>query len=131
MTDADMHFCLMVLVSFILFFEIILIVAGKRFFLYNKNKILFISFVVVIAGMLFGRYSANLGLPWWLSYPVPLLVMAILPPAWLKLTRPQTLLYLAISLGIAPLIHVLFSFVLGWKEYMPFWNIPFIGDIGK
>jgi hypothetical protein len=30
---------------------------------------------------------------------------------------------------VAPVIHVLFSFFLGWKEYMPFIPVPYLGEL--
>jgi hypothetical protein len=41
----------------------------------------------------------------------------------------KTALYLFLSFLSAPIIHALFSFFLGWSEYMPFWDIPFIGEM--
>ncbi|MEP6948193.1 MAG: hypothetical protein ABI863_02915 [Ginsengibacter sp.] len=41
----------------------------------------------------------------------------------------KTIQYLMMSLLLAPLIHAAFSFFLGWKEYMPFWNIPSIKEL--
>ena len=34
--------------------------------------------------------------------------------------------YLPLAMISAPLIHVLFSFFLGWNEYMPFIQVPSI-----
>jgi hypothetical protein len=34
------------------------------------------------------------------------------------------LAYLALAALSAPLIHVLFSFIIGWGEHMPFWPVP-------
>ncbi len=129
MTTADFHFFFMILASFILFFEMILLVLGKHAFLLNKNKVFMLSFIVVVLGMLFGRYGARAGLPWWVYYPIPLLATALLPPFLLKLNRVKIVSYLAMSLLSAPLIHIMFSFLLGWKEYMPFWNIASLGEL--
>jgi hypothetical protein len=38
-------------------------------------------------------------------------------------------LYLLLALLSAPLIHVLFSFFLGWHEYMPFLPVPGLADL--
>ena len=92
----------------------------------RKTTIFFLSFVVVVIGMLLGKYGARVGLPWWVYYPVPMLITVLLPPAVLKFDRPKTIVYLIMSVVSAPLIHICFSFFLGWKEYMPFWNIPSI-----
>lgn len=46
------------------------------------------------------------------------------PPLVFKLSAKRTILYLVLAALSAPLIHVLFSFFLGWDEYMPFIPIP-------
>jgi len=88
-----------------------------------------LSLVVVVIGMLFGKYGATYGLPWWLYYPVPMLLTVLLPPVILKLNRKKTFLYLVMSFLSAPFIHAFVSFFLGWREYMPFWKLPFIGNL--
>jgi len=30
---------------------------------------------------------------------------------------------------VAPVIHVLFSFFLGWQEYMPFIPVPLLSEL--
>ena len=80
--------------------------------------------MVVVFGMVFGKYGLLLGLPWWLHYPISMLVTVLLPPFVLKLNRPKTVAYLVLSFLPAPFIHALFSCLLGWTEYMPFWKIP-------
>jgi len=37
--------------------------------------------------------------------------------------------YLVMAFLSSPLIHVVFSFFLGWKEYMPFINIPAMWEL--
>ena len=56
--------------------------------------------------------------------PVPALVTVLLPPIVFRLTGRRVLAYLLLAALSAPLIHVLFSLILGWGEYMPFWPIP-------
>jgi len=36
------------------------------------------------------------------------------------MSRYEVFLYLPLAWLIAPLIHVLFSFFVGWHDYMPF-----------
>ncbi|NND80374.1 MAG: hypothetical protein HKN53_10785 [Maribacter sp.] len=123
------HFPLMILVSFLLFYLIIRIVIGKTQFNQKIKSILILSVFVVILGMLLGKYGAQMGFKWWIYYPVPMLMTVLLPPIVLKMNIKESQLYLFLSFLSAPFIHVLFSFFLDWKEYMPFWDIPFIGDI--
>ncbi len=127
--DTAWHFPLMILASLILFYLIIRLVVGKKRFKAKIRTILVLSLFVVVVGMLFGKYGAQMGLPWWIYYPVPMLMTVLLPPVVLKMNFKRTILYLFLSFLSAPVIHVLFSFFLGWAEYMPFWEIPFVGEL--
>ena len=40
---------------------------------------------------------------------------------------PVTWILLAALSG--PLVHVAFSFFLGWKEFMPSWDVPSIQEV--
>jgi hypothetical protein len=117
------HFPIMIFVSLIVFLIMIRIVIGKREYIAKRKLIYLLSIVVVVLGMLFGKYGANWGLKWWIYYPIPLLMNVLLPPILLKMNSRKTLTYLGLSFLSAPLIHFLFSTILGWTEYMPFWDI--------
>lgn len=119
----------MILASLLLFLIIIRIVIGKTPFKEKFNLVLLLSFLIVVLGMLFGKYGAQWGLPWWIYYPIPMLMTVFLPPILLKMEAKRTILYLFLSFLSAPFIHICFSFFLGWNEYMPFWDIPYLGDL--
>ena len=121
--NALWHFPIMIFFSFIIFLVVIRIVIGKKDYKEKQKLIIFLAIVVVVVGMLFGKYGANWGLEWWIYYPVPLLMNVILPPVLLKMNIKRTIIYLVLSLISAPVIHILFSMVLGWNEYMPFWKL--------
>lgn len=123
MTDSTFHFLMMILASFGLFFLILRIVDGASIFVSRIGTIFWLSLLVVVGGMLFGRNGAQWGLPWWIYYPVPMLMNVLLPPVVMKLNARKTVLYLALSFLSAPLIHISFSLLLGWTEYMPFWKL--------
>ena len=123
------HFPIMMLASLVIFYFIIRSVVGKSNFNEKIKLIVILSLFVVVIGMLFGKYGAQMGLKWWIYYPLPMLMTVFLPPIVLKMGVRKTMLYLFLSFLSAPIIHVSFSFFLGWSEYMPFWKIPFIGDI--
>ena len=127
--NAIWHFVFMILASFILFFIVIRIVLGKDEFISKRFLIILLSVIVVIAGMLFGKFGANWGLPWWIYYPIPMLMNVLLPPVVLKMNTKKTILYLILAILSAPFIHIFFSFFLDWNEYMPFWNIPYIKNV--
>ena len=127
--NTDWHFPIMIVASLLTFFLIIRIILSKQDFKIKRSQILLLALVVVVFGMLFGKYGATYGLPWWLYYPIPMLLTVIMPPIFLKLNTQKTIIYLILSFLSAPFIHFIFSFFLGWTEYMPFWKIPFIGNL--
>lgn len=122
---ANLHFFIMIIASLLVFVCVIRLVITKELFRQKLPIILLLAFSIVVLGMLFGKYGTTWGLPWWIYYPVPMLANVLLPPIFLKLNFKKTLIYLTLSILSAPFIHVLFSFLLGWQEYMPFWKIPF------
>jgi hypothetical protein len=128
-SNTAWHFPAMILASLFIFYLVIRIVIGKKDFSKKIKSIFLLSLLVVVVGMLFGKYGAQIGLKWWIYYPVPMLMTVLLPPIVLKMNLKKTLLYLLLSFLSAPIIHVLFSFFLGWSEYMPFLDIPFIGEL--
>jgi hypothetical protein len=127
--NTEWHFPIMIVASLLIFILIIRIVFSKNDFKIKRNQIYFLSLIVVVFGMLFGKYGATYKLPWWLYYPIPMLITVIVPPIVLKLNIQKTIVYLVLSFLSAPFIHTIFSFFLGWTEYMPFWKIPFIGNL--
>lgn len=128
-SNAVWHFPVMIIASFLIFLLIIRLVIGKTKFNEKLKLVFILSFLVVVVGMLFGKYGAQAGLKWWIYYPVPMLMTVLLPPIILKMKTQKTILYLFLSFLSAPVIHAFFSFFLGWTEYMPFWNIPYMGEL--
>lgn len=127
--NTEWHFPIMILASIAIFFLVIRMVLTKKEFRLKLKQIILLALIVVVFGMLLGKYGAKYGLPWWLYYPIPMLITVILPPVVLKLNKQKTIVYLVLSFLSAPMIHALFSFFIGWPEYMPFWKIPFMGDL--
>jgi hypothetical protein len=127
--NTEWHFPIMIIASLLIFVGILRGILPKADFNEKRKQILLLAIIVVVFGMLFGKYGATYGLPWWLYYPVPMLITVLLPPLVLKLHARKTAIYLVLSFLSAPFIHFIFSFFLGWTEYMPFWKIPFIGTL--
>ena len=127
--NTEWHFPIMIFASILIFLLIVKIVLPKNEFSRRSKQIFLLSLLVVVFGMSFGKYGAAYGIPWWVYYPIPMVITVILPPLILKLNGRRTILYLILSFLSAPFIHVLFSFFFGWTEYMPFWKIPFVGDL--
>lgn len=126
---TEWHFPFMVAASLVEFVLLLLLVLGLDTFRRRVGAVIVVSLVVVVAGMLFGKYGLLLGLPWWIYYPVPALVTIVLPPLVFGTTWRRTMVYLVLAALSAPLIHVAFSFFLGWGEYMPFLPVPSLADL--
>ena len=118
----------MILASLLVLWLLVRLILPKDVFRAKQGQVGLLAVIVVVLGMLFGKYGATFGLPWWLYYPIPMLITVLLPPVVLKLDRQKTVAYLVFSFLSAPFIHVLFSFFLGWNEYMPFWKIPSVSS---
>lgn len=128
-SSTILHFPIMIFASFLLFYLVIWIVLGSKVFRKKFRLTFMLSILVVIIGMLFGKYGANWELPWWIYYPIPMLMNVFLPPIILKMDTKKTIFYLILSFLSAPLIHLFFSIFFGWTEYMPFWKIPNITNL--
>lgn len=79
--------------------------------------------------MVLGKYGANSGFSWWIYYSIPVLLTIFVPTLYFKMNKTETTRYLFLAFISAPLIHVVFSFFLGWKNYMPFIKIPSVWEI--
>lgn len=92
-----------------------------------RNILLFI--VLEIICMLLGKYGENWGLPWWIYYTVPMILTIFFPIIYFRMQPKEILTYFILAFISAPLIHIIFSFFIGWKNYMPFIHIPSIWEI--
>jgi hypothetical protein len=128
--NTEWRFPIMIVVSLLLYVGVLRVVLGRTAFRQRRVAVGIVAVVVVVGGMLLGKYGATLlSLPWWIYYPVPAALTLILAPVVFRLTLPRTLLYLLLAVLSAPVIHVAFSFLLGWGEYMPFWTIPGVHEV--
>jgi len=90
----------------------------------GKNlKNMAVLIVLAVLCMLIGKYGANWGFPWWIYYPAPMFLVLIFPMAYFRMNKGEALKYAIISMVSGPLIHIVFS-LFGWKNYMPFIQIP-------
>jgi len=87
-------------------------------------RIIVLSVIAVIGGMTFARITFGKGLPWWIFYGIPAFITFVLPPIVLRMKKREFFFYLPVSLMMAPVIHVLFSFLFNWHDYMPLFYIP-------
>jgi hypothetical protein len=72
--------------------------------------------------MILAKYSANWAFPWWIYYPVPMLLTLFFPVIYFKMSKRESLKYILLIFLASPLIHVVFS-LFGWNNYMPFIEI--------
>jgi hypothetical protein len=113
----------------VLYLGVLRFIVRRRRPLTPTATLVWIAGVVVVGGMTFAKFGATSGLPVWLYYGVPAALTWLLPPLVLRMTRQELAWYVPLALLIAPTIHLSFSLILGWKEYMPFLPIPSLAEI--
>lgn len=124
-----LRFPVFILVSLVAFLAILRFVTRRRPARPSVAALLSVAGVVVVGGMVFAKLGQNVGWHWSIYYTVPALVTLIVPPVVLRLSVTELWQYLALAALSSPAIHVLFSFLLGWHEYMPFIRVPSIREI--
>jgi hypothetical protein len=87
-------------------------------------KIVLVTLVITSGGMLFARITYGLALPWWIFYGIPVILTFVLPPFILRMARRELFTYLPAAALMGPVIHIFFSFLFGWHEYMPLFYVP-------
>ena len=125
----NMHFAVFMGASMAAFLGIVKLVLRKRPVQPGTVHCAWVSMVVVVGGMLFAKISANAGLSPAIYCGIPAIVTIFLPPVVLRMRRGEFALYVLAASVISPAIHVLFSLFLGWKEYLPFWNVPSLREL--
>ena len=131
MPDLTRFFVFMV-AAFVLFFGVLRFCLRARAEKPKTRTLLFLCTIVVIFGMLFARYSHIFfpRLPWEIYYGAPALSTFLLPPLWLRMSAKEGLQYIPLSVLMAPVIHLVFSLLFGWHDYMPFpIYIPSLAEI--
>lgn len=126
---ALIHFPVFILVSLIAFVGLLKFVLRHRMADPSLARVWGAAVIVVIGGMLFAKFGANFGLPWWIYYGAPVLLTLALPPIAFAMNRKESLVYIELAFLVSPLIHVVFSFFFGWKEYMPFIPVPSMWEL--
>lgn len=123
------RFPVFIIASYLAFGVIIYFVLRKKEVKTLFTQILTIGLIVVVGGMIFAKVGQNSGWPWWIYYPVPMLLTVFLPPFYFRMKGREIVEYLILSFFSAPIIHLVFSFFLGWHDYMPFIKVPSIWEI--
>lgn len=127
--SEELRFPIFILVSLVVFSAILIFVTRQRSSRPSLAAVLAIASVVVVGGMLFAKLGQNAGWPWWIYYTVPALATLVVPPALLRFSTGELCWYLVLAALSSPVIHLLFSFFLGWHDYMPFIRVPSLREI--
>lgn len=120
---VEWRFPIMIAASLVVFAGVVRLAMHGRRDPPGAAAVATVSAIVVIGGMAFAKAGASGGWPVWVYYGVPALLTWVLPPLVFKMRTHEVVRYLPMALLVAPAIHVAFSLVLGWREYMPF--LPF------
>ena len=123
------HFAAFILASFVAFLALLNIIFRKRPVQPAPLALFWVSAVVVVAGMLFAKIAANSGLPPWVYYGIPAATTILLPPVVFGMRRGEVAAYVCAASLMPAVIHVGFSLILGWKEYLPFWAVPSLREL--
>ena len=118
------RFSVFITVSLITFIAILYFVTRHRTQRPRTLMVMAVAGIVVVGGMVFAKLGNNAGLPWWIYYTVPALTTLLLPPTVFKFHRKELLQYLVLAFLSSPVIHMVFSFLFDWHEYMPFIRVP-------
>jgi len=118
------RFSVFILVSLIAFIAILYFVIRHRSQRPKGFKVFAVAALVVVGGMVFAKFGNNAGLPWWIYFTPPALATLLVPPLVFKFNGKELLQYLLLAFLSSPVIHVVFSFLFDWHEYMPFIHVP-------
>ena len=127
--NGNLRFAAFIAVAFVVFVFILRVALRARTQRPRWVLVIATAFIVVAGGMWFAKVGQNSGLPWWIYYTVPMLATVLVPPVVFRMKPREVLAYLALAFLSSPVIHVAFSFFLGWKEYIPFIKIPAMWEL--
>lgn len=123
-------FLVYMFVAMVVYFGILRISVRKRQPMPYVMLIL-LAVLVTAAGMIFARVTYGKEMPWWIFYGIPVVLIFILPPVILRMNRNEFLSFAPLALLGGPVIHIFFSFFLGWHEYMPLFYVPSLSELLK
>ena len=127
--EAWIRFATFIIASYFVFGAILYFVLRRRHHAPRLARILGIGLVVIVGGMVFAKFGQNTGWPWWIYYTLPMLLTVLLPPLYFKMSRREVPEYLLLSFLSAPVVHLFFSFFVGWKDYLPFLEVPSLWEL--
>ncbi len=118
------RFTVFIMVSLILFMGILRWSLRTRSVKPAARLVGSVALFVVVFGMCFAKFGATSGFPWPIYYGLPAAATLLLPPLVFRMRLSEFVWYLLLAFASSPAIHVVFSFFIGWHEYIPFWYIP-------
>ena len=127
--ESFIRFPIFIIASYILFGVILSFVLRRRDHTALLARVFGLGLIVIVGGMVFAKFGQNTGWPWWIYYTIPMLLTVLLPPLYFKMSRRELPEYLLLSFLSAPLLHLLFSLFIGWKDYMPFLEVPSLWEL--
>src|SRR5581483_11091002 len=119
-----LHFVVFIIVSAFVFVGILRWTLRRRTVYPAKQLVAGVALIVVVVGMCFAKFGATEGFPWPIYCGVPAAVTLLLPPLAFRMRPAEYFQYLILAFLSSPVIHFVFSFFVGWPEYLPFWHIP-------
>ena len=122
------QFLVYMLVAMVVFFAVLTFTVRKR----SPRpylKLLLLTLIVTAGGMIFARVTYSKELPWWIFYGIPVLMTYLFPIAILRMSRKELLIYIPLAILMAPVIHIFFSFLFDWHQYMPLFYVPCWRDL--
>ncbi|MCD4733977.1 hypothetical protein K8R78_07040 [bacterium] len=94
------------------------------------TQITLIGLVVAVGGIFMATYGNWVfRFPWWLRYPIPLLITLLLPPLYFKMNRDELWSYLLLGALTVPAVHFVFVFFFGWSGYLHFVTFPSLWEM--
>jgi len=119
-----MEFFLLILISIAVMILVLYYVLKQRDEnpIKQNKAIIGISFLGVVS-MFIAKYGTNFEMPWWLYYPLPMFLTILVPVFYFKMNKNEIIKYILLIMISSPVIHVILS-LFGWKNYMPFIEIP-------
>jgi len=117
------QFLVYMLVAMVVYFVVLTFTVRKR----SPRpyvKLLLLTLIVTAGGMIFARVTYSKELPWWIFYGIPVLMTYLFPMAILRMSRKELLIYIPLAILMAPVIHIFFSFLFDWHQYMPLFYVP-------
>ncbi|UCG88704.1 MAG: hypothetical protein JSW71_09275 [Gemmatimonadota bacterium] len=97
----------------------------------NKWLLIAVAVLVAVPMVMLGRVGLHAGWPSWLYYPITLPLALLVPKYAFGLRWPEWAIYVAVAVATGAATHVLFSLLVGYGNYMPFWRIdPLWGVAG-